>query len=92
MEIRTFPPEIWYTEHSSTNGQPDGEGAVVDQLDDVAGAEVEQAEDGDDEDAGEGGHPVDLDHGQHLRHLALPGPSIEQSRCGQDIAIDSSEC
>ena len=91
MEVRTLPSEIRNTEHRSSDGQPDGEGAVVDQLDDVAGAEVEEAEDGDHEDAGEGRHPVDLDHGQHLRHLTLPGPGVEQAGRRQNVAVDGPE-
>lgn len=61
---------------------PGGKPNVGDEARDVAGAEVNKAEEGHEEDSRGGSHALHLDHGQDLWHLALHGTSVEQPREG----------
>lgn len=59
---------------------PGGESDVVDQRKDVRRGEVQHRQQRHDEDGRRRGEPLDLDHGENLRHLALAGAGVEQAR------------
>ena len=71
------------------SGYPGGEPHVVDESEDVRGAEVGQGEGGHDEHPGGGGHLGDLDHGEAGRQLALPRPRVEQAGGGQQDPVNT---
>ena len=85
VQVGALPAEVGHAEDRGADGEPDGEGAVVDELDDVAGAEVEEAEPRDHEHGRHRRHARHLDAGEQPRHLTLPRAREEEARGGEDV-------
>ena len=71
-------PEVGEAEHGGPAGEPGGEADAIHEEDEVAGAEVAQAHQGEDDHAGHRGRLLGVDHGEDIGHLALPRPAHEQ--------------
>ena len=91
LHVRALPTQVGQAKHRGSDGEPGGEADVVHEEDEVAGAEVAEAHEGEADDTRHWRRPLGVDGGEDPGHLALPRPAHEQPACSQESAVDPAK-
>lgn len=88
--VRTLEPQVDLAADGEADEEPVVEAEVVDQLEDVPHAQVDEGHAAVKQQRWDGGVALHVDHAENVRQVALSGPHEEQPGSGDDGGVEAS--